>query len=179
MNFRFYFVQLAPFKYDGESKSKLAELRDAQRLTLKLPKTGMAVTLDNTKDFHLIHPTNKESVGLRLAYIALNRKYNKEIIDSGPLYKNIIINKNKITIEFDHVGSGLTKKGNKLLEFEIAGKNKIFIQAKAQIKNNKVIVWNNKISNPKYVRYGWKDTSTASLFNKEGLPASSFNSINN
>ena len=177
--FPFYFVQLAPFKYDGESKDKLAELRDAQRLTLKLPKTGMAVTLDNTKDFHLIHPTNKESVGLRLAYIALNRKYNKEIVDSGPLYKSKLINKNKITIEFDYVGSGLTKKGDKLLEFEIAGKNKKFIKANAQIKNNKVLVWNNKISNPKYVRYGWKDTSTASLFNKEGLPASSFNSINN
>ena len=178
-DFPFYFVQLAPFKYDGESKDKLAELRDAQRLTLKLPKTGMAVTLDNTKDFHLIHPTNKESVGLRLAYIALNRKYNKEIVDSGPLYKSKLINKNKITIEFDYVGSGLTKKGDKLLEFEIAGKNKKFIKANAQIKNNKVLVWNNKISNPKYVRYGWKDTSTASLFNKEGLPASSFNSINN
>ena len=177
--FPFYFVQLAPFKYDGESKDKLAELRDAQRLTLKLPKTGMAVSLDNTKDFHLIHPTNKESVGLRLAYIALNRKYNKEIVDSGPLYKSKLINKNKITIEFDYVGSGLTKKGDKLLEFEIAGKNKKFIKANAQIKNNKVLVWNNKISNPKYVRYGWKDTSTASLFNKEGLPASSFNSINN
>ena len=118
--FPFYFVQLAPFKYDGESKDKLAELRDAQRLTLKLPKTGMAVSLDNTKDFHLIHPTNKESVGLRLAYIALNRKYNKEIVDSGPLYKSKLINKNKITIEFDYVGSGLTKKGDKLLEFEIA-----------------------------------------------------------
>ena len=177
--FPFYFVQLAPFKYDGESKDKLAELRDAQRLTLKLPKTGMAVSLDNTKDFHLIHPTNKESVGLRLAYIALNRKYNKEIVDSGPLYKSKLINKNKITIEFDYVGSGLTKKGDKLLEFEIAGKNQKFIKANAQIKNNKVLVWNNKISNPKYVRYGWKDTSTASLFNKEGLPASSFNSINN
>ena len=177
--FPFYFVQLAPFKYDGESKDKLAELRDAQRLTLKLPKTGMAVSLDNTKDFHLIHPTNKESVGLRLAYIDLNRKYNKEIVDSGPLYKSKLINKNKITIEFDYVGSGLTKKGDKLLEFEIAGKNQKFIKANAQIKNNKVLVWNNKISNPKYVRYGWKDTSTASLFNKEGLPASSFNSINN
>ena len=90
-DFPFYFVQLAPFKYDGESKDKLAELRDAQRLTLKLPNTGMAVTLDNTKDFHLIHPTNKESVGLRLAYIALNRSYNKEIIDSGPLYKSCLL----------------------------------------------------------------------------------------
>ena len=176
--FPFYFVQLAPFKYDGESKNKLAELRDAQRLTLKLPKTGMAVTLDNTKDFHLIHPTNKESVGLKLAYIALNRKYKKEIVDSGPLYNSMTINKNKIIIKFDYIGSGLTKKGDRLLEFEIAGKNKKFIEANAQIKNNKVIVWNNKIFNPKYVRYGWKDTSTASLFNKEGLPASSFNSIN-
>ena len=178
-DFPFYFVQLAPFNYDGESKNKLAELRDAQRLTLKLPNTGMAVTLDNTKDFHLIHPTNKESVGLRLAYIALNRSYNKEIIDSGPLYKSILINKNKITIEFNNVGSGLSKKGNKLTEFEIAAKNKKFVKANAKIKNNKVIVWSNKISNPKYVRYGWKDTSTASLFNKEGLPASSFNSLNN
>ena len=177
--FPFYFVQLAPHEYGGESKNKLAELRDAQRLTLKLPKTGMAVTLDNTKDFHLIHPTNKESVGLRLAYIALNKQYKKDIVYSGPLYKSMVITKNKIIIEFNHVGSGLTKKGNKLLEFEIAGKNKKFIEAKAQIKNNKVIVWNNKISNPKYVRYGWKDTSSASLFNKEGLPASSFNSINN
>jgi len=138
----------------------------------------MAVTLDNTKDFCLIHPANKESVGLRLAYIALNREYKKDIIDSGPLYKNMTINKNKIIIEFNYLGSGLTKKGEKLLEFEIAGKNKKFIDANAKILNDKVIVWNNKISNPKYVRYAWKDTSSASLFNKEGLPASSFNSKN-
>tara|TARA_A100001011_G_scaffold64900_2_gene65670 strand:+ start:6337 stop:7827 length:1491 start_codon:yes stop_codon:yes gene_type:complete len=177
-DFPFYFVQLAPHKYSGQSKNKLAELRDAQRLTLKLPKTGMAVTLDNTKNFHLIHPTNKKSVGLRLAYIALNRTYNKDFVDSGPLYKSILINKNKIIIEFDHVEGGLTKKEDELTGFEIAGENKKFIEADAKIKDNKVVVWNKKISNPKYVRYAWKDTSTASLFNKHGLPASSFNSIN-
>ena len=176
--FPFYYVQLAPHKYSGKSKNKLAELRDAQRLTLKLPKTGMAVTLDNTKDFHLIHPTNKKTVGTRLAYIALNRTYNKNIIDSGPLYKNITINKNKIMIEFDFIGDGLTKKGDILFGFEIAGENKNFISANARINKNRVIVWNDMISNPKYVRYGWKDISTASLFNSVGLPASSFNSIN-
>ena len=174
VNFPFYFVQLAPYKYDGQSKNKLAELRDAQRATLELSKTAMVVTLDNTKNFHLIHPTNKSIVGLRLANIALNRNYNKDIIDSGPLFKKMEIINNKVIIEFKHVGSGLTKKGNKLFGFEIAGADKKFQEAKAKINRDKVIVWNNKILKPKFVRYGWKDTSTASLFNMEGLPASSF-----
>ena len=173
-DFPFYFVQLAPYKYDGQSKNKLAELRDAQRATLKLSKTAMVVTLDNTENFNLIHPTNKSIVGLRLANIALNRNYSKDIIDSGPLFKKMEINNNKIIIYFKHVASGLTKKGNKLFGFEIAGEDKKFQEAKAKINRGKVIVWNNKILNPKFVRYGWKDTSTASLFNKEGLPASSF-----
>ena len=34
------------------------------------------------------------------------------------------------------------------------------------------------IKNPVFVRYAWSDTSTASLFNSEGLPASSFSTQN-
>ena len=48
------------------------------------------------------------------------------------------------------------------------------LKQKHILQNNKVYIYSSKIQNPKYARYAWKDTSIASLFNKEGLPASTF-----
>ena len=175
-NFPFYFVQIAPFDYSRslnpmENKSQL--LRDAQRHTLSLEKTGMVVTLDIGNNTN-IHPANKQDVGSRLAGLALANDYGKKITASGPLYKRHFTKRKNIVIEFDYVGSGLMAKGAKLEGFEIAGADKKFIAADAKISKNKIKVCAKGISKPKYVRYAWRDTSAASLFNKEGLPASSF-----
>ena len=63
---------------------------------------------------------------------------------------------------------------NKISEFEIAGKNKIFFKAKAKVIGERISLSSRKVSKPIYARYAWSDVSIATLFNKEGLPASSF-----
>lgn len=171
----FYFVQLAPYIYRGGQKEKSQMLRNAQRLALKTPKTGMATTLD-IGSLKTVHPPYKKEVGDRLARIALADQYGRDIVPSGPLYKKVEISAGKLVVAFDNVGNGLTTPNPDLSGFEIAGDDKIFLPAKAVIKNDKVIVSNSEISNPVYVRYAWSDESMASLFNEAGLPAATFTS---
>ncbi len=174
--FPFYFVQIAPYPYGG-SGMKGAALRDAQRKALDVPHTGMAVTLD-IGDTTNIHPANKEEVGRRLSLWALHKTYGyKNIVYSGPLYDKMKIKGAKVILSFKHTDGGLTAKGGKLDHFEIAGKNGQFVPAKAAIKGRKVIVQSDRVSHPKAVRYGWRDTAVPHLFNKAGLPASSFSTI--
>ena len=172
--FPFYYAQIAPYNYSNKDFSYL--LRDAQRKTLKsTEKTGMAILLDvGEKDD--IHPGNKQDVGERLALLALEKDYNYNLVSSGPLYEDHRIVDDYIEISFRSVGSGLTSKG-KLKNFEIAGVNKKFYEATAKIVGNKVRVHSKQIQSPKHVRYAWKNWVEATLFNKEGLPASSFQSL--
>ena len=173
-DFSFYYVQIAPFEYTPSEESY--KLRDAQRKTLKTTnKIGMAVIMDigEEKD---IHPPNKQDVGKRLALLALDKDYEYDIISSGPLYKSHEIFKNYIDIDFENKGSGLQSNGI-LKDFEIAGDDFIYKRAKAEIIDNKIRVSSSEVRDPKHVRYGWKNWTVGTLFNKEGLPASSFNSI--
>ena len=175
-DFPFYFVQIAPFRYNGGSDSSedvSQKLRDAQRHTLSLEKTGMAVTLD-IGNYTNIHPANKQDVGARLAGLALANDYGKNMEASGPLYNSHRVKGNKMTLEFDHIGGGLTIKGDQLSGFEIAGADKNFIPAEAVIKKDKVCLSSKKITKPKYARYAWSDEGLGNLMNEEGLPASSF-----
>ncbi|RZJ50661.1 MAG: hypothetical protein EOO19_02670 [Chryseobacterium sp.] len=181
-NFPFYFVQLSTFdEFGGNSQkgSRWAELREAQSETLKLPNTGMAVTIDigNAKD---IHPTNKQDIGLRLAAIAMNDIYGKKQVHSGPTYKSQQIKGNEIILTFDNIGSGVSTPNNDELKgFEIAGADKVFHSAKAIIKDNKIIVSSDQVQNPVAVHYGWADDDTnINLFNKEKFPASPFRTDN-
>ena len=173
-DFPFYYVQLAPFDYDNGNKTS-AYLREAQLKTLSLPNTGMAVTLDigNVKD---IHPKNKQDVGKRLSLWALNKTYRQQDVKvySGPLFKKMKIENNKIRLYFDNAASGLMAKNHGLWGFEIAGKDLIFEQANAVIEGSEIVVANKTIGKPVAVRYAFTDTASATLFNKEGLPASSF-----
>lgn len=179
-DFPFYFVQLANFmetKNNPEDAS-WAELREAQTMALELPNTGMAVAID-IGDANDIHPTNKQDVGKRLALIALAKDYGKDISFSGPIYKSMKIEENKISIDFTHVDKGLkTTNNEKLKGFEIAGKDKIFVWADARIVDNKVIVSSKKIKKPVAVRYAWASNPDSNLYNKADLPASPFRTDN-
>lgn len=170
-DFPFYYVQIAPFTYGNELSP---ELRDAQRRSLKTKNTGMAITMD-IGHASSIHPGNKQDVGDRLARLALANDYTKDIIASGPLYKNHTVKGNTLIIEFQYA-EGLTSKDSEFSGFEIAGDDKVFVPSTATIVDNKVEVAAANLSNPKYVRYAWKDYFEGTLFNKAGLPASSFTS---
>jgi sialate O-acetylesterase len=170
--FPFYYVQIAPYNY-GENQNGVL-LRDAQRKTLSVPNTGMVVISDvgNIKD---IHPRNKIPVGQRLANWALNKTYGKkDIIFSGPLYKSMKVEGNKIRISFDYAESGLEAKGKELTTFEIAGADQKFVPATAKISGKTVVVQAKSVKNPVAVRFGWSNMAEPNLFNKAGLPASSF-----
>ncbi len=175
----FYFVQLATFNNPGNSNEGCgwAELREAQTMTLSLPNTGMCVTTDlvtNPKD---IHPTNKQDVGKRLAALALNNLYSKNMICNGPIYKSMEIKNDQVILSFDNIGTGLytPDKYGYIRGFEIAGKDQVFHYAKAFIKGNTVVLFNEKVDNPVAVHFGWiGDASDCNLFNKEGYPAVPF-----
>ena len=173
-DFPFYFVQIAPYNYGTPpNKEGSMDLRDAQRKSLKTKNTGMVVTMD-IGNFMNIHPANKQDVGSRLAGLALKNDYNNKIVASGPLYKKHTISGNKLILQFDHIGSGLTTINSKLKGFEIAGADKKYVIASAKITDNNVKLYAKTIEKPVYARYAWSDKGVASLFNKEGLPASSF-----
>jgi len=177
-DFPFLYVQLANFMKvkDQPSESNWAELREAQLKTLDVPNTGMAVAID-LGEWNDIHPLNKAGVGKRLALAARKVAYgDKKVVYSGPIYKSMRIDGNKIILTFTHIGSGLViQNGNELKHFAIASANKKFVWAKAKIKGNKVVVWNDKVTSPIAVRYAWADNpDSANLYNKQGLPASPF-----
>jgi len=175
-DFPFYYVQIAPYNYGEATQSQ--RLREAQFLTLSTPKTGMVVTLDIGNPNN-IHPSNKRDVGERLALWALAKDYNKKVAFSGPLYESMKVVKNRIVISFDYANDGLViKEKNGENNFLIAGKDKIFKKANVKIKGKKLIVSNAEISKPVAVRYCWDNISKATLFNKAGLPASSFRTDN-
>ena len=172
-DFPFLFVQLANFKTARDAR--WPELREAQRQTLALANTGMAVTIDigTTDD---IHPKNKQDVGLRLALAARAITYGEKTEYSGPLFRQATPEGNSIRLWFDHQGGGLTAKGGSLTGFEIAGTDHKFVPAEAAIDGANVVVSSAAIAAPAYVRYGWADDPHCNLYNADGLPASPFQS---
>lgn len=177
----FLFVQLHNFmeKHDIPTESSWALTRESQAKALSLPNTGMAVAID-LGEWNDIHPLNKRDVAKRLALVAYKVGYKENIVYSGPVYQSMKIEKHKVVLSFSNVGNGLVSKGGGDLKyFAIAGPDKKFVWAKATIKGNKVIVWNDTITNPVAVRYAWADNPDgANLYNKEGLPAAPFRTDN-
>lgn len=173
-DFPFYFVQIAPYNYGAGDKGAL--VREQQLQTYRLvPNTGMVVITDITGDTNNIHPKDKINVGKRLAAWALANTYGKENIQySGPLYRSMNVKGNKAVVYFDFSKEGLIKKGNQLTDFMIAGDDHHFIPATATIEDSTVIVSSPEVQHPTAVRMGFTNTAIPNLFNKAGLPASTF-----
>ncbi|MGH9768869.1 MAG: sialate O-acetylesterase [Blastocatellia bacterium] len=176
-DFPFLFVQLAAFGPNSQKlgESDWAELREAQLMTLSAsPKTGMALAID-VGTYDDIHPRNKQPVGSRLALAARAVAYGEKIVHSGPVYQSMKIEGkiegDKITLNFKNTGGGLEARGGELKGFIIAGDDKVWREAKAEIKGDRVIVSSPEVSKPVAVRYGWMKFPTCNLYNKEGLPA--------
>jgi sialate O-acetylesterase len=188
VDFPFYYVQLAPYNYGYSRETPVVDVPDflrlpliweAQRNALRIPNTGMAVVTDiaNLND---IHPANKWDVGYRLSLWARAKTYGeKTLVHSGPLYKSMAVDGNLIRVSFDHVGGGLVSNdGQPLKWFEIAGEDRVFYKAEAEIVGDTVVVWSGRVPSPKAVRFGWHQLAVPNLANKEGLPASPFRTDN-
>jgi sialate O-acetylesterase len=172
-NFPFLFVQISSFKSDETEIWGI--VRDAQRRTLALTNTGMAVSLD-VGDPDNVHPSDKQTVGNRLALAALALAYGQAIEYSGPLFRQVTSEGTSLRIWFDHVGSSLSAKGGSLQGFEVAGQDHRFVAASARLDGATVVVSAATLQTPVYVRYAWANATKGNLYNSAGLPASTFTS---
>jgi sialate O-acetylesterase len=177
-DFPFLFVQLANYMKDKDQPAdyEWAELREAQTMTLSLPNTGMAVTID-IGDPNDIHPLNKLDVGLRLAMAARKVAYGeKDAVYSGPTYASMTTEGGKVRVKFANTGSGLVvrDKYGYVRGFSVAGADKKFVWAKGYQDGNDLILYSDEVKNPVAVRYGWSNNPEGNIYNKEGLPAVPF-----
>jgi sialate O-acetylesterase len=172
-NFPFLFVQLANYKTSPDTL--WPTVRDAQRRTLALANTGMAVTID-VGDPNNIHPADKQSVGLRLALAARAIAYGETLEFSGPLFRQAGIDGEQMRVWFDHAEGLMTKGGGAPQGFEIAGADRKYHAATATLEGTSVVVSGTDVPQPQFVRYGWKDVPVVNLINGAGLPASPFSS---
>lgn len=173
----FLLVQLPNYMQTHEqpTDSGWARIREAQLQAFKtIPNTALAVTYD-VGEWNDIHPLNKKAVAQRLFLGARKAVYGEKVTASGPVYKDMKVDGDKIIITFTETGRGLMAKGGELKHFAIAGADRKFVWADAIIKGNKVIVSSREVQNPVAVRYAWADNPDgANLCNKDGLLASPF-----
>ena len=170
-DFPFAWVQLPNFGGPGRD---WPVVRQAMLDTLKVPNTGMAITLD-IGEVNDIHPKNKQDVGKRLALWALGSVYGKSVPTSGPLPKSHERRGDGVVVRFNHADGGLVAKDGDLSGFEVGDVNgKAWKAATARIEGDKVIVTSQESADPVAVRYAWSNNPRASLFNGEGLPATPF-----
>ena len=175
-DFPFLFVQLAPFQkiVKEPADSAWAELREAQLLTSRnVPNTGMAVITD-VGDETDVHPTRKEPVGARLALAARALVYGQKVESSGPELAGMDVEQDHAVLRFRHTGGGLVAKAGPLTGFAIAGEDRKFHNADAEIRGDTVIVRSAGVEHPVAVRYGWANYPLGNLWNQAGLPASPF-----
>lgn len=174
----FIFVQLPNYleASDQPQESGWAEMREVQRLALRHPNTGMAITID-VGEANDIHPLDKKTVAERLVLQAMKVAYfEKDMVFSGPVFKNGRVKRNRLILDFDEIGSGLTTiQGNRLGGFSLKDHTGSFQWVAAKIHNNQVEIMLPNNLNPVSVRYGWANNPVnANLINKEGMPASPF-----
>ncbi len=172
----FYYVQIAPYEYNGADSLRSAFLREAQLKALdSISNSGMAVALD-AGEKTCIHPADKEIIARRLAYLALNKTYNfKGVYYAGPAYQSHTIKDGKIIIQFKNAENGITSYYKPVTLFEVAGSDKVFYPAEALITKEKgITVWSDKVKEPVAIRYAFKNWVKGEIYNNEGLPMSSF-----
>jgi len=174
-DFSFYYVQIAPFAGYGTENVNGAIIRDQQRKALEITnKTGMAVISD-VGDLQDIHPRNKIDVGKRLAAWALHEDYGfQDIPYSGPLYRSYEQKNDQLIIYFDHAEKGLESRNGEITQFEVLDENGNWIAVPARIQGSAVELNTRGINTIKGIRYAYHNDSIPHLFNKAGLPTSSF-----
>lgn len=170
IDFPFYFTQIAPFNYKYGTPSFF--IKEAQSRCLNIAKTGMAITSDVGNLKH-IHPQDKQTVGERLARIALKKDYGKDISHSGPVFQSMKVVKQEVVLNFDF-SEGLHANVETLKLFEVAGVDEVFFPAEARIIGEQIVVSSKKVKDPAAVRFAFADTAQPKLYNEAGLPASPF-----
>jgi sialate O-acetylesterase len=170
----FYHVQIAPFRYSGAQEVGSAALRDAQNAALALPRTGQVSTLD-IGDLQTIHPAKKREVGERLALHALAKDYGDDsLVCSGPVCLSAVFRGDRIELVFDHVTDGLVLKDGGQSGFDILFEDGSVESMEARVEGDFIIIDVEPSCRPAFVRYAYRNGSSATLYNSAGLPAPTF-----
>jgi sialate O-acetylesterase len=175
-NLPFYFVQIANFGNEYEFADRgWARLREGQQQALSLPATGMAVTVD-IGEARNIHPRNKQEVGRRLALLARTRVYSIPPDLTGPVFRSAEREANAMRVRFNYTGDEITSRDGPVRSAEVAGADKVFHPAYAQVDVDSLLVSSPDVPEPVAVRYAWTNAPTANLFGDDGLPVPPFRS---
>lgn len=176
----FYYVQLAPYTYNGEDSLSSALLREAQLQCLdRIPNSGMAIALD-VGERTCIHPPDKHTISKRLAWLALNKTYGfKGISCDGPLYASHTVKDGRMLLQFKNADNGITSFYKPVTLFEVAGSDRKFYPAEALITKEKgITVWSDKVKEPVAVRYAFRNWVQGEVYSNEGIPMTSFRTDN-
>lgn len=176
----FYFVEIAPF--NSTETIGCALLREAQfKAQALIPNSGMISTNDLVEPYEIknVHPKNKTDVGKRLAYMALSRTYQVSGIEAcGPVYKSMEVKDSTVILSFDHASEGFNRLAG-MEGFEVAGSDRVFYPAEAEVYNNTQIkVSCDKVKRPVAVRYGFRDFQPGNVANLRELPMYPFRTDN-
>lgn len=173
----FYYVQIAPHDGYGDLSDNVASLRLAQsRLMNQSSNCGMVVTLDIGNKY-CIHPTDKKTVGKRLAYWALAKDYGKnDYACSGPIFDHMEWDGKRALLYFSNTGGGVSPLEQSLDGFEAAGEDGIYYPARAivECETGTLSVYCDEVEEIKAVRYAHSSCPKATLFDNYQLPASPF-----
>lgn len=169
-DFPFLYVQLPSL----EGGVEWPEFRESQRRALRIPNTGMAVTID-TGDPRDVHPREKREVAHRLALLARGIAYREEVEYSGPKLQTATFAGQHVRLHFSHTTGGLMARDNEaLMGFELAGKDDVFMPAEARTDGADIVVVSSQVAESAAVRYGFAPYPRCNLVNGAGIPASPF-----
>ncbi|MEF9950225.1 MAG: sialate O-acetylesterase [Mucinivorans sp.] len=172
----FYFVQIAPFNYGGNTLDAAILRENQERTSLHMPRTAMVVVSDKVNDVNNIHPLDKKSVGQRLATVALVEHYGQNsVCYKSPTLEKATFTRSRAIIHLSQAQGGLVIKGKKAIGMQIAGPDSVFVEADAKIlKDNTIEVYAKEVKEPCAVRYCFDDTTIGNIFSATQYPVAPF-----
>lgn len=177
----FFMVEIAPYNYGNPDAIASALLREQQQRAAKEIENAGIISLLDKGVFNFIHPVDKKTVGERLALMALGKTYGCRGFGwEQPMYKDMEVKDGKIYINVTGAVRGLCPMWTSLKGFEIAGADKVFHPAFAEVetKTCRLAVSSKDVPEPVAVRYCFKNWAEASVFNIYGLPLAPFRTDN-
>lgn len=168
-------VQLPRINDKTKLRAYWPEFRQVQaEVAEELSNVGCVVTMDLGSTNSDVHPPRKVEVGERLAATALNMVYGKDVPASGPEICGFKAKDGKVQVSFRHAEGLRTTDGAAPVGFELAGADKKFAPAQAEIEGDKVILTAEGVKSPRYLRYAWAVFMNPNLVNADGLPTAPY-----